>query len=333
MSPMKRVTTKTTREVFFGSAYAPGACSIVNAYGCGLGAAFAIKLGVSVSVTLTMKPGGETKTRVVTDHFSSKGIRLVQECVRRTYQSTGFSHPFDARVKIDSTLPVARGLKSSSALSNATVAATMSAFGVQLNLTCVLAIALDAEFAAGTTRFGSVDDSWTSLLGGANFTDSASRRLLSRYQMDEDFDVVILIPPESSRQVSVEARESLKLFRGEISALHHAALEGDVFPVMTLNGLIHARQFGYDTAPIEEALKHGAKAGTLSGKGPAFVAIAAKPKTEEVVNAWKKYGYEILITRVQNDGLKIFPNKEVNHDRKIKLPAELPSRERVQSAF
>jgi len=67
---------------------------------------------------------------------------------------------------------------------------------------------------------------------------------------------------------------------------------------MTLNGLAFAAMLGLDSGRIADALRSGAIAAGLSGKGPAVAAVVPGEKVDAVREAWKKYEGEILTARI-----------------------------------
>ncbi|MCX5814502.1 MAG: shikimate kinase [Proteobacteria bacterium] len=292
--------------VRIGSARAPGACSVINSYSTGQGVAFAIGLGQTVTVLLKPISSGDTRIRIASSYSSDKGTRLVEMCFRKTTGLTSAYRSFDAKIDIDFDLPIERGLKSSSSLANATVMATSDALGLDLGTNHIMAIARSAEIDTGVSTFGSVDDGFASLCGGLVFADCGSRRLLHRENLDDSgLDVIILAPPKETRQVPTGSREALKVHKHLIEKLYRIAATGHVFTAMTLSGLLHAPHFGYSSEPVFEALRVGALGAGVSGKGPAIAAVVAKANTPSIVNTWRKYGHEIMVTNIDNSGTKI----------------------------
>jgi shikimate kinase len=104
-----------------GKAEAPGAATIVNAMATGSGAAFAIDLKVVASVTLD--DSGDIRGSIVNEPDEDTG--LIELCVRKALGRAG--EQYGAAIETRSDLPMARGLSSSSAASNAVVLATASA--------------------------------------------------------------------------------------------------------------------------------------------------------------------------------------------------------------
>ena len=98
------------------SALAHGAATIVNAIALGEGAAFGVDLWTKAEVRLTDEP------QIITGEITSdpaESTVLIEETVLRVLQHFSVENRFGAKVKTWSNIPVARGLKSSSAAANA----------------------------------------------------------------------------------------------------------------------------------------------------------------------------------------------------------------------
>ncbi|MBU7005042.1 MAG: shikimate kinase, partial [Theionarchaea archaeon] len=117
-----------------------------------------------------------------------------------------------------------------------------------------------------------------------------------------DLEVAILVPAGKSYSSEVDL-PTIKLLAPQVEMAHEEALKGDMLRAMTLNGIIYCASLGYDPKPAVVALKSGALAAGLSGKGPAFVAVG--DDLGEVVGAWNDLGGEIIRTRVNNDGSRV----------------------------
>jgi len=208
-------------------------------------------------------------------------------------------------VETRSNLPVARGLSSSSACSNAVVLATASALGkLDYDIdpdSVLLSAGIDASMEAGVTVTGAFDDASASFYGGAVITDNARREILRREGMPE-LEVAILVPDEKSYSGKVDL-ERIRLLAPQVGIAHREALEGDIFRAMTLNGLIYCASLGYNPHPAMVALESGALAAGLSGKGPAFVAIGED--VSGVARAWGDLEGEVIRTRVDNSGSRV----------------------------
>ncbi len=290
-----------------------GAATIVNAIAAGRGAAFGIGLSTKVTVTLDEKPG-----------VSAPGVedpKLVELCVKNVFKL--FPYKYGASIKVESDIPIARGLKSSSVVANAAVLAAFGALakrhgeirkvkidktrsgqqlvvgGNEIRDETILDISVRSAKEAGVTITGAFDDASAAYFGGFVVTDNKSNRIMRRGQT-EDLDVVVWVPDKRSYTKDVDA-DAAKAFGREADAVWRLALEGDLYTAMTLNGLIYSAAFGYEAGQkaAAEAMKAGAIAAGLSGTGPAVVAIG-KGASERITGAWGRLGGTVIKTKTSS---------------------------------
>src|SRR4030067_2297700 len=133
-----------------GYAYAYGAGTIINAISPWKGAAFGIELKIEAEVVLSdtkkihgyMEEGGDT--------------RLIERSVELTLSHFGSTS--GANVATKSEIPIASGLKSSSAAANAVVLATLDALGEQFEPLDAVKIGVQAAIDTKVTITGAFDD-------------------------------------------------------------------------------------------------------------------------------------------------------------------------------
>ncbi len=283
-----------------GSALAFGAVSIVNAIASGKGAALGVKLKTRADVELVE---GDEGIFVEIVDAPGEDDRLAKEAVRavlRRYHVEGTG----AKVSVRSEIPIARGLKSSSAASNAVVLATLASLGEIVEDIEAVNLGVDASLAAGVTITGAFDDASASYFGGAVVTDNVDRRILRRDHIASDLKVVIYVPEERLYTKTVDRRELEKL--GDlVDEIHELALSGDHWKAMTLNGLIYAAAMRFQPARITEAIQAGAIAASLSGTGPSFAAICHPEVLERVQSAWKDQPGRIIVTKANNEKARV----------------------------
>ena len=58
---------------------------------------------------------------------------------------------------------------------------------------------------------------------------------------------------------------------------------------------------GYESSIVVDALKVGAVAAGLSGKGPAVAAVIQKGKSGQIRDSWKKYGGNVIETKINRE--------------------------------
>ncbi len=108
------------------TAIAHGAATIVNAMALGKGAAFGVDLFTKAQVELTDEVA-IFNAEIVSDPKES--TVLMEKTVARVLQYFKAERRFGAKVKTWSNIPIAKGLKSSSAAANAVALATIAALG------------------------------------------------------------------------------------------------------------------------------------------------------------------------------------------------------------
>jgi len=283
--------------VSIGRAVAYGAVTVINAISCGLGAALGIDLRTEATVKLVDNPG-VIEGKVLSD--PSEKPTLIESVVRRVLRYFNLEDQYGAYVETRSNIPIARGLKSSSAAANAITLATVSAIGEEVDDLTIINMGVDASIDARVTVTGAFDDACASYFGNIVITDNYSRRILKVFQPEEDYEVLIHVPPLKAYTSKVDA-DKMRIISGEVKSLHRMALEGNYWHAMTLNGLIYSAILGYDAKIAIDALAAGAVAAGLSGKGPAVAAIVHRDRVDEVYSAWEKYSGEIIHARINRE--------------------------------
>ncbi|MCW4021274.1 MAG: shikimate kinase [Candidatus Bathyarchaeota archaeon] len=286
-----------------GKAVAHGAVTVINAISCGFGAALGVELMTEASVKLTNEPG-RIEGRILSD--PEENTILIEKTVHHVLKHFRLEGEHGAYVETQSNIPIARGLKSSSVAANAVSLAVFAALQEEVDDLTVVNLGIDAAMDAGVTITGAFDDACASYFGNIVITDNYTRKILKQYHLDERWLVLIYAPPEKAYTATSNI-EKMKLIADEVKALHKLALLGDYWPAMTLNGLVYSAALGYDPTVAIDALEAGASAAGLSGTGPAVAAVVPQKKVEGVKNAWKKYGGEIIETRINPEKAHVVP--------------------------
>ncbi|MEF8831349.1 MAG: shikimate kinase [Halobacteriales archaeon] len=281
-----------------GRASAPAAGTVLNALATGTGSAFAIDEYVTAQVTLD---GTGTVDGEVAGHPDADA-ELIERCVARVVERFGEGE--GATVRTESEVPMASGLKSSSAAANATVLAALSALGVAvgpdgtLDRTEAARIGVAAARDAGVTVTGAFDDASASMLGGVTITDNDVDRLLASERIEAD--ALVWTPPERaySATADVERCRRVAPLAEQVADL---ALAGEYGVAMTVNGLAFCAALGYPTEPLVEALP-AARGVSLSGTGPSYVAIGDREALDQVREQWADREGTTTLTTTQNGG-------------------------------
>lgn len=269
-----------------GKGIAYGATTVVNAMPSGYGAALGVTLKTVAEVRLTDDPvidveikGGEGERKA-----------LAIEAFKIAVESLGIKK--GGRIVTDSEIPIAVGMKSSSAASNAIILATLDALGKTLGDFDVIRMGVEASIRARATLTGAFDDACASYLGGLHVTDNYGRRVLKSFEV-EPLSALFLVPEGKRYSGDVNPQSVKDYARATLLALDDA-INGRYWHAMLLNGLLMARAFNADPMPMLQALKNGAVSAGFCGKGPAVCAIVSSEVEGAVVDGWKGYGWRII---------------------------------------
>jgi len=269
-----------------------GAITIVNAMATGKGAALGIRLWTKARVTLTDDPG---QIRAKIRGFSSESTSLISTTVADILEMFG-GKKYGAFVETESNIPVAVGLKSSSAASNAVVAATMAALGRQANDVTLIRLAVKASLKARVTLTGAFDDACACYFGGLVVTNNRTCKILRRFRPSLSRDCILLHVPKSKRYSGDIRNDSFRRITRLVDSAYYEALRNNYSLALMLNGIAYSSILGYDLSLVSDALEAGAITAGLSGKGPAVAAIVPNRKVDNVISAWKPYPGKIIET-------------------------------------
>lgn len=282
-------------------ALAHGAATIVNAIALGKGAAFGVDLWTKAKVELTDEPQ-IIKGEIVSD--PSESTLLIEKTVTRVFQHFKVEKQFGAKVKTHSNIPIARGLKSSSAAANAVVLATTSALGKKLDDLKMVNLGVDAAFDAKVTVTGAFDDACASYFGGVVLTDNLHRELVKRDTLPEDLAVLFHVPSTKSYTGNSNVNR-LKTIAPLVKVAFEEAVKGNFWAALSLNGIIYSAALGFDTSVALDALSAGAVAAGLCGKGPAVTAVVSNDKIDKVKTALQRHEGEILQARLNQEKARV----------------------------
>ena len=248
----------------------PGSATIINAIATGFGSAFGIGLDIvcnaktqSHSITCSNDVGADTS--------------LMELCVSNVFDYYGVdADEFGLDIKTTSELPMASGLSSSSALSNAVTVISSKIISEEFNLEPlsdfdIINLAIESSLKAKVTITGAFDDATASYFGGVTVTDNGARKILIKEPMEE-LPVLVYMPNFISKSGSSDVNK-MKLMAPLVETAFEIAKNKNYFKALNLNGLIYAAALGFDSSIAIEALNAGALASGLSGTGSSFVAI------------------------------------------------------------
>jgi shikimate kinase len=277
-----------------GRAKAPAAGTILNALATGVGSAFAIDITTTAEVELD--DSGEIRGEIA--DAPDADARLIERCAELVLETE--DEAFGATVRTESDVPMASGLKSSSAAANATVLAALSALDVEMRREDACRLGVQAARDVGVTVTGAFDDASASMLGGVTVTDNSADELLARDEVD--WDVLVWTPPEQSFSADADVSRCERVApMAELVA--ELALDGEYGRAMTVNGFAFCGALGFSAGPMVEALPDVAGV-SLSGTGPSYVAVGGREVLEDVRESWQALEGTTWLTTTQTDGTR-----------------------------
>jgi shikimate kinase len=279
-----------------GRAVAPAAGTVLNALATGYGSAFAI----DEYVTATVELGGEEITGVIEGHPDAD-TTLIERSVAHVFRA--FRGPTGATVRTESDVPLASGLKSSSAAANAAVLAALDALGAANEVTREEAARMGVAAAreAGVTVTGAFDDASASMLGGLTITHNDEDVLLLRDSVD--WAVAVWIPPERAFSSEADVERCTRI-APMAELVRELALQGRYATAMTVNGFAFAAALERPTDPMVGALPD-VDGVSLSGTGPSYVAVGEPGPIDAVADRWRDLEGRTMRTSTQTHGARI----------------------------
>ena len=277
----------------------PGSATIINAIATGFGSAFGIGLDIKCEAKTT-------NNSISCANDVGADNSLMKLCVEKVFMHYDIDeNEFGIDLKTQSSLPMASGLSSSSASSNAIVKVTSSIVSEEFNLESlsdldVINMAIDASLDAGVTITGSFDDATASYFGGVVVTDNKNREFIIKEKMD-DYKILVYMPNFISKSGDSDVNR-MRILAPLVEVAFDFAKNKDYFKALNLNGLIYASTLGFDSSIAIDALQAGAIASGLSGTGSSFVAVCNENNVDDVMDAWSGLEGRVLQTHVDNDG-------------------------------
>lgn len=285
-------------------AIAYGAATIVNAIALGKGAALGVDLWTKAEVILTDDPT-IIKGKIVSD--LSEDTSLMEKTVARIFQYFDMTDKVGAKIKTWSNIPIARGLKSSSAAANAVSLATLEALNKKIDDLSVISFGVDAAFKAGVTITGAFDDACASFFGDIVITDNSKRKILKHTQVHEDATVLFFVPKQKAYTANTNISR-LKSVKSFVNLAFNEAMQGNYWNALSLNGFIYSSILGYNTDLALESLEAGAIASGLCGKGPTVTAVVTDDNIDQVKSVFEKYEGDIIQACINHKKAAVIKN-------------------------
>ena len=281
----------------------PGSATIINAIATGFGSAFGIGLDIKCQAKSI-----DSGIKCFNDVGASND--LMELCVRKVFDKYEINEDdFGLEIKTQSTLPMASGLSSSSASSNAIVAVSSKIISEEFNLTQltdleIINLAIDASIEAGVTITGSFDDATASYFGGVVVTDNKNREFIIKEKMD-DYKILVYMPNFIAKSGDSDVNR-MRVLAPLVETAFDFAKNKEYFKALNLNGLIYASTLGFNSAIAIDALQSGAIASGLSGTGSSFVAVCEDSTIDDVKDVWSNLEGRVIETSVDNEGCRFF---------------------------
>ena len=283
-----------------GLGTASSALTIVNALPTGIGCALGIALTATAEVELS---SSAIEARPSLRVAEGERTALVETATRRALARCLPGRAVDVELRVRSEIPPARGLKRSSAVASASVAAIDRATDAELPAEERAVLSAEIGREAGVSATGALDDAYAGLSPGFCLTDNRQSRLLAVTPPGPDWEAAILLPPGEHRPSPTWAER----FSREVSASARAverARAGDFWSAMELNSELVERVMGYDYAALRLELRvEGALGAGVSGLGPALVTVAPGPRMPRLLAVLERHPGQRLrvpVTRAES---------------------------------
>ena len=258
-----------------------GAISFVNALPTGIGAAAAISLGVRAEVELSRSSGASGAFEIP----AASDTPLVRAAVLDALRAVAPDETFDISLRLTSSIPPGRGLKSSSAVPVAILRAIASATGRTPSASDAAVFSAEVGRISGVSATGAFDDAAAAAMGGLVVADTRDRRMLRHDAADADWSAVLWVPRDPHRP-SPEWSEAFRAKAGAARAATEAAQSGRYLVAMDRNTELVEQVMGYSYRPLRHELRRqGALASGVSGMGPTLAAVAPRGNRSKVSRA------------------------------------------------
>ena len=270
-----------------GSGQSHGACSLLHAAGTGYGSSIALDL--PVVVRLLDKPSNR-------DLEDPDGLL---DSVIKVWLDNGYELPNglakdDLHWAVGSKIPPKQGLKSSAAVSVAAIRALCDATGTEFENYRIVELTAQAQFDAGVSITGSIDDAWACVTEGWKLIDINSESIQDGVVLEgpgpssDDWFVLIV---GREKRISLPSIEDFQPFVNDFQQALSAIQEGDFFNAITWNGRAMSGVLNdfEGRRMSNDAFVNGARSAGISGSGPAIVIIIPKITPQTLDRVKKLY--------------------------------------------
>jgi len=269
-----------------GSGRANGAISILHALGTGRGCSVGIQLETEVQII-------DERSEVNDDRHGL--LDSVESC----WRGEGLPIPDEFGWKIESTVPIGQGLKSSSALSCAAFRALNSYAWTGLSNSEIADLAAKSQLMSNCAITGSMDDNWASLEPGWKLVDptmGASDSIIIQGTMDDSLSVIVCLRGQRSVEISqTRFSEQHQIFERSLASI----MSGSALDSLSSNGMaVSAATGDHEALRISNlCIASGAIASGISGSGPAIAIVCFDEDTESISGIIEDRGIITVHTR------------------------------------
>ena len=270
-----------------GEGESNGAISILHALGLGRGCSIGIQLTTKVQIV-------EDTVEIVDDR---NGLLIA---VEKCWRDRGLPIPDQFGWKVDSSIPIGQGLKSSSALSCAALRALNSCAWTGLSNSEIADIAAKSQLISNCAKTGSMDDNWASLEPGWKLVDptlSASESIILQGNIDPNLSILVLLRGKRTVEISAEAfSQHEQIFERSLASV----MRGSILDALSSNGMAVAA-----ATDDQEALRicnlsiaSGAIAAGISGSGPSIAIVCFQEDSTSLSKLFSESGLEVISTGI-----------------------------------
>lgn len=265
-----------------GVGRASAAITVVNALPTGVGCAVGIGLYATAEVHVRPTRRLHRPTLEIPPEVRTP---LVEEALRAGLARYFASVPSDATLSLHSEIPVARGLKSSSAVACAVLSAVAQAAHATVAPIEIARVSADVAQETGVSATGALDDALAGLSPGFVVTDNHRRTILREGVVDTEWEAALFVPATPHRP-SPEWSAAFRARAEEGARAVAAAREGEWWAAMERNTELVESVMGYPYAELRQTLrKEGALASGVSGLGPTLAAVAPRNRIEGILDS------------------------------------------------
>jgi len=267
-----------------------GGISVISAFAQRYGASMAIGLGMVVRFSPSQEFDGGTKE------------------TERTFRFLLDKYPGSMipKVTIESEIPQAQGLKSSSAFTLAMVTGFCSVNSIEIDGMGTLRLAAEASIVNGTSLTGAFDDLCSTYYGGVCLTDNVSMDLLKRYEVPRGY-VLIAYNSEKYRMTGSIDIEAMRRSSESWNPLKELVMNGFPLEASIINGNLVGEFTGINADIMRYFREKRAVYVSQSGKGPAvFAVFHRKADMEDAIRHFPSgTGNRYVSTAFTNEGIRV----------------------------